>query len=211
MSSITHGSPHRSQRVVTCATIAGLHAAVIALIVSGFGRIAVDALMGSSVATIIDRPNEDVPQPPPPATPDYVQPAIDLGPAPDLDFEYSDPGTGTAITGETTNIPTPPVVVTTPVVLPIRLVGQHRLPNTDDYYPPPAIRGGIEGASVVRVCVDANGKRTGDPVLQTSSGDASLDRGALHVVRDGRYARSMQGDQYVPNCYAFKIIFKVRN
>jgi hypothetical protein len=42
-----------------------------------------------------------------------------------------------------------------------------------------------------------------------SSGDARLDKGAIGVARDGRYARAMRGDAYVPNCYGFRIIFAI--
>jgi TonB family protein len=207
MTSITHGPTFRPQRAVAFATIAGLHVLAIYFIASGFARTTVHILMGSSVATFIKETNEP-PKLPPPAA--HLEPLIvDAGPPPQIPIDDSGEERPGAITGTLTENPPSQHVVPTPPD-PIRLVGRHRLPNTDDYYPAAKIREGIEGASIVRVCVDENGKRTGEPTVQQTSGDAGLDRGALHVVRDGHFARSMQGDKYVPNCYAFKVIFKVR-
>ena len=210
MTSLTYGSRPRPERAIAFGVIAGLHALVIGLILSGLGRAAVQMVFKGTQVEMIDEPVSVVPPPPPPDSPDLIRKEIDLGPPPDHPFTVEDDGGGTSLTGAITEAPPqqPPVAQATP--LPIRLVGRHRLPNTDDYYPAQKIRDGIEGASVVKVCVDENGKRTSEPTVQQSSGDAGLDLGAQHVARDGRYARAMQGERYVPNCYAFKIIFQVR-
>ena len=84
------------------------------------------------------------------------------------------------------------------------------MPDTQEYYPPAVIRDGIEGAAYVRVCVDERGTRRGEPTLEQSSGNAQLDVGALNVARHGRYARAVQGSTPVPNCYRFRIAFKIR-
>jgi protein TonB len=199
---------NRSPRMVALAVIAGLHALVIYLVASGLMRTTVQVLMGSSIAEIIQLPPK-ADQPPPLPPPHFVPAVVDpvLPPLVPVDFPTDDGGT--AITPTFTEVATVPAAQPAPA--PIHLVGRHRLPNTEEYYPAAKIREGIEGTSTVRVCVDANGKRAGEPTVESSSGDAGLDQGALHVLRDGRYARAMQGDQYVPNCYAFRIIFKVNN
>lgn len=92
----------------------------------------------------------------------------------------------------------------------IQVIGQNRLPDTEEYYPPAKRREGVEGVSDVRVCVDARGVRQGDPVLERSSGDADLDRGALNVARHGHYAQALQSGEPVPNCYRFRITFRIR-
>ena len=94
-------------------------------------------------------------------------------------------------------------------VAPIRVVGRNRLPNTEDYYPPDLRREGVQGATDVRVCVDGNGVRQGDPVVERSSGNARLDLGAVNVARHGSYARALQGDTPMPNCYGFRIVFRI--
>ena len=212
MTSLTYGSAARgsgvrSQRAFVFATIAGLHIAVIALILSGFGRVvmkmAIDPLIG------IDVPIEHPVDPPagtlPPPT--LTQVPVDPGPPPDspIDIEGGDG----AITAPFVEAPVAQPAAR-PAALPIHMVGKNRLPNTDDYYPASEIRAGIEGTSTVGVCVDASGKRSSDPTLVQSSGSARLDEGAMHVLRDGRYARAMQGEQYVPNCYQFRITFKLK-
>jgi TonB family protein len=215
MTSLTYGPRSRgsavqSQRTVVFATIAGLHVAAIALIVSGFGRVimqkAFDPIIGIDIP-VVERTD---PPPAPPADPQFQRPELDLGPAPDLPFDMPSDDGGTALTGPVADTPRVAPVAPQPVALPVRVVGKHRLPNTDDYYPASEIRAGVEGTSTVGVCVDANGKRSSDPKVVQSSGSARLDEGAMHVLRDGRYARAMQGDEYVSNCYQFRISFKLK-
>jgi TonB family protein len=104
----------------------------------------------------------------------------------------------------------PPGVPRVAVPADIHVLGRNQLPDTEEYYPPAKRRDGVEGVSDVRVCVDAQGLREGEPVLERSSGDADLDRGALNVARHGRYARAVRGGEPVPYCYRFRIIFRIR-
>jgi TonB family protein len=104
----------------------------------------------------------------------------------------------------------PPAVTGVAVPADIHVLGRNQLPDTEEYYPPAKRRDGVEGASDVRVCVDAQGVRQGEPVLERSSGDAALDRGALNVALHGHYARAVQGGEPVPNCYRFRITFRIR-
>ena len=104
----------------------------------------------------------------------------------------------------------PPGVPEVAVPADIRVLGRNQLPDTEEYYPPAKRRDGVEGVSDVRVCVDGRGVRQGEPVLERSSGDADLDRGALNVARHGRYARAVQAGEPVPNCYRFRITFRIR-
>lgn len=93
--------------------------------------------------------------------------------------------------------------------VPIRTIGTNQLPNSEDYYPPDLRRLNVQGATNVRVCVDARGTRVGDPLVEESSGNARLDLGAVNVARHGRYARSVQGDTPVASCFRFRISFKI--
>jgi TonB family protein len=94
--------------------------------------------------------------------------------------------------------------------LPLRLIGRNQLPDTEDYYPPDLRRLGVQGATNVRVCVDEQGNRQAEPVVEASSGNPRLDSGAVNVARHGRYARTMQGDRAVGNCYRFRILFRIK-
>jgi TonB family protein len=91
---------------------------------------------------------------------------------------------------------------------PVHLLGRNVLPDSEDYYPADRRRQGIEGGATVRVCVDARGTRSGEPLIEESSQDAQLDAAALNVARHGRYTRAEQGGVAVPNCYRFHIVFR---
>jgi protein TonB len=92
---------------------------------------------------------------------------------------------------------------------PVRVLGKNQLPEAEEFYPPELRRLGVEGATYVRVCVDGAGVRQGAPRIEQSSGNTRLDEGAVNVARHGRYARSVQGDAPVPNCYHFRIVFRI--
>ncbi len=104
----------------------------------------------------------------------------------------------------------PPGLTSVAVPADTRVIGRNQLPDTEEYYPPAKRRDGVAGAADVRVCVDAQGVRQAEPVLERSSGDADLDRGALNVARHGRYARAVRSGEPVPNCYRFRITFRIR-
>jgi TonB family protein len=93
---------------------------------------------------------------------------------------------------------------------PIRLIGRNQLPDTQEYYPAEERRLGIEGATNVRLCVDETGTLSGEPLIEASSGNAHLDSGALNVARHGHYARSVQGDTPVGNCFRFRVNFRMK-
>jgi len=99
-------------------------------------------------------------------------------------------------------------VVTPGPLIAATSLGRKILPDSEDYYPAERRRLGIEGAALVRVCVDAQGGRQGEPLIEESSRDAQLDAAALNVARHGRYTRAEQGGVAVPNCYRFHIVFR---
>jgi periplasmic protein TonB len=195
-------------RAVTFVGIAALHVFFVYLFMSGLAQ---------SAFHFIDEPLEFVPLketkpqppvPPPVSRPEFVIEKFDLPPPPDVPVPPPDatitarvvetpPGSGTAVIA-----PPPPSE-------PIRLIGSNRIPNAEHYYPPQMIRQGIEGATVVRACVDERGRLQGDPTVQRTSGYEAFDKGAIEAARDGRYARATQGGKPVPNCYDFRITFVV--
>jgi TonB family protein len=157
-----------------------------------------------------------VEQPPPPpqrtiTDPDIVKPhtvPVPLPPIPDVIVE--DPPFSTTAEPETGPIILPPEAPPVVIQPPVRLVGRNVLPNTESYYPASSRRSGVEGAAVVRACVNENGRLADAPVIEASSGSAALDDAAVRVARDGRYARSVRGDTPVPNCHRFRVIFSMK-
>ncbi len=198
-----------SRRAVVGGSIVGLHVLVVYLFATGLMHNTLAVLAQPIVASFFDVPRQpvapsepsvkldptkvdQVPLPPPPREPP--------------DDPRSDPQ---RVSGPEGLQPAaqPPTVT---ALEPIRVMGQNRLPNTEDYYPADLRRLGVEGASIIRVCVDENGVREGNPKVEQSSGNPRLDQGALSVARAGRYARSMRGPVPVPNCFRFHIGFQMK-
>ena len=201
-------SPALSQRAVMFIGIVAFHIALIYLFASGLGVTAIKLVIPETKVSFIKDPPQVDPPPPPVAVPFDHPRVIDIGPVPDVPGDFT--GGETAITPPPAVVdPGPPQQVVQRVE-PIHLVGKHQLPNTEDYYPAAERRLGVEGATEVNVCVDERGKRTGEPTVTRSSGNARLDKGALGVARDGRYARAARGATFVPNCYGFRIIFTMK-
>jgi TonB family protein len=202
--------PALSQRALTFAAIIAFHVLAIYLFASGLGAATLKVVASTITATVIDSPPDTVDPPPPPPGPTLEkQTWVDIGPPPDGEINYASDDGGTALTGVLTPDPPPVSVAPPPRVEPLHLIGRNQLPNTQDYYPPQLIREGVEGAANIRVCVDERGRRQGEPSITESSGNSRLDAAALNVGRDGRYARAARGETFVPNCYGFRIVFKV--
>jgi periplasmic protein TonB len=202
-------SPALSQRAAVLGIIVAFHIVLVYLLASGLGSTALHLVVDPAQVEFIDERPDETAVPPPPPPPELYQAQVDPGPISELVIATDATDGGTALT----LAPTDTQPVTQPVqprIEPIHLIGKHQLPNTEEYYPASRKRLGIEGAADVNVCVDERGKRSGEPSVTKSSGDALLDKGALDVVRAGRYARAVRGETAVPNCYGFRVIFKMQ-
>lgn len=205
---MTHYAPPvLSQRAIVFAGIVGFHVVLVYFLATGLATQTIQVILQPLEGTILPEKIVEPTRPPPPPTTITDRAIVDFGPDPDFDINI--PDGGTAITRPPVADPPTVIIEPPPRIDPIHLVGKHRLPNTEDFYPPHLIRLGVEGATNIRICVDESGRRQGDPTVIESSGDARLDEAALTVGRAGRYARSARGETYVPNCYAFRIVFKV--
>ncbi|HEU4625339.1 MAG TPA: TonB family protein [Steroidobacteraceae bacterium] len=201
-------SPALSERAVVFAGIVAFHVVLAYLFASGLAIRTGKLVFEPFVATVINKPQKTVPPPPLPPI-DFHPPTIDPGPVPEIQVNMPTDAR-IAITAP----PMPPTSVVEqapPRPEPIHLVGKHQLPNTEDYYPPSLRRLGVEGATTINVCVDERGKRTGEPTVMESSGNPRLDEGAIAIARAGKYARSARGATFVPNCYGFRIVFRMQN
>jgi TonB family protein len=86
-------------------------------------------------------------------------------------------------------------------------------PNTDDFYPPQSRRQDEQGVGTVKVCVDANGRLTGDPSMLQGTGSPRLDDGALKLARagSGHYRATTENGRPVNSCYAFRVRFQLKS
>jgi TonB family protein len=85
-------------------------------------------------------------------------------------------------------------------------------PNTDDYYPPSAIRLREQGATAIQVCVNESGKLQADPTIVQSSGFSLLDEGALKLAKagSGHYRTTTENGRPVSDCYSFRVRFRFK-
>jgi protein TonB len=200
-------SPALSQRAVMFAAIVGFHVVLVYLFASGLAVKTVKLVFEPAQVEFIPAQKQIDEAPPPPPV-DFVPVRPDVGPPPEIELNLPS-DSGTAIT-TAPPVAEPRVIEQAPRVEPIHLVGKHQLPNTEDYYPAAERRLGVEGTTNISVCVDDHGKRTGEPTVTASSGNARIDAAAIQIGRAGKYARSARGETFVPNCYGFKIIFTMK-
>jgi TonB family protein len=206
----TQGLPRRA---MAAGSIIGLHALLLYLVVVATQSMTIKRALDPLILSILDPPQKLRPQPPPPPPPQHPRlshPDVIRVVPPEHPIDDPPPPTPNEVTADVQPLPPEPIVPAVPAPDPIRIIGTNRLPNSEDYYPSNLIRDGVEGSAGVRVCVDANGARQGDPVIETSSGNSQLDAGALKIARAGRYARAVQGSTPVPNCFHFRIGFEMK-
>jgi len=194
-----------SRRAIAAATIIALHVLVAYLLATGLMRTIV-ALPGPPMVGVVIDPVKRPPPPPLPVIePNHLNPLIEpiIPPLVNRDDLPE--------SARTISEPTEPERIPGGAALdPIRVIGKHQLPDSEDYYPADLRRLGVQGATTVRVCVDESGARRGDPAIEKSSGNVGLDMGAANIARHGRYARSVRGDTPVANCYRFRIVFEMK-
>jgi TonB family protein len=195
-----------SRRTLAAGGILMIHVLVAYLWITGF-RLPLAPHPDADINAFVMPPAEPVPTTPTPlvnvGTPQ--RPTIPEQPVPDLQVDAAPDATpiSAALPHE------PDMFVAAGAKLPIRTLGRNVLPDAESYYPPELRRLGVQGATDVNVCVDPSGVRAGEPQIRKSSGNERLDQGALNVARHGRYARSVQGDRPVANCFEFRIVFRL--
>jgi len=199
-----------SRRSVALGGIITLHVLVIYMFANVLAITILPKPPQEFIANVMEtvRPAPEV-RPPsdPKLSPVMVQDVIRIPP---IVLTPPDPPIASSLTGgEEPLIPAQPATTVREPPAPIRVLGQNRFPDSEDYYPPPLKRLGIEGAAVVRACVNEMGTLSGIPVIEQSSGNAGLDAGAMNVARAGRYARSVQGTTPVPNCFRVRVGFQM--
>jgi periplasmic protein TonB len=202
-----------SRRSTAFLLIVGLHVVVIYGLATGLARSLVQVVPTRMVAAMLqDPPARDAPPPelPPPhfmtRQPEIVERKLDFNGPPDT--------TGLQSMTTDAQIFAPPVAP--PARNPVtRVLGGpgKGFPNTEDYYPPGAIRMGKTGVATVQVCVDDRGRLTAAPTLAQTSGTASLDEGALRLAKagSGHYRATTDDGQPVNSCYQIRVRYDLKD
>lgn len=202
--------PLLSRRTFTFIVIAGLHVLLIYGFASGFAQHVVAALPVITHGEVIVETR--TPPPLPEVRQDihfttFAVPDTPLPDVPTIDDGKKDEGPIERGGGPTVTQGAPPVA---PV---IRVVGGpgKGFPATADYYPDPSRRISETGAADVQVCVNAQGRLTGDPAIARSSGSRRLDAAALTLARagSGHYRPSTENGEPVSSCYPYRIRFEL--
>jgi TonB family protein len=202
-----------SRRTLAFVLIVGVHGVLILVLANGLAHGFINVIpKGIEIGWMPEAPKN---QPPPllPPPPKFSPPVIEI-PPPEGGVVYpTDDGhtIQAVIPGVEEHLlpPSPPPHTVNRV-----LGGPGKaFPNTDDFYPPDAIRGGVSGAATVRTCVDDKGRLTAAPTLAQTSGSASLDAGALKLAKagSGHYRATTEDGHPVSSCYEFRIRFGFKN
>jgi len=198
------------RRPLTLLALLGIHALLVTALVSGLAQHTV-YLPPPDIGVVVSAPPMHAPPsadplPEPRMRPVGMTPPIPPAVPPVRPDEDVPGTTATAVS----DLPMTTLARQPAGAGPIVLEGAHHLPSTEQFYPPGAIRRGVEGAPQIRVCVDEQGRLRESPQIIRSSGDAQLDAGALAVGRAGHFARAVRDGRPVPNCYDFRIVFRLR-
>ena len=202
-----------SRRTLAFVLIVGVHGVLILTLANGLGHMLINVIPPAMQLGIVPEVPNHQPPPPLPPPPKLTSRVIEipktevrLDPVPD------DGQTIRAVIPEVTGPVAPP---SAPPKAVNRVLGGpgKAFPNTDDFYPPDAIRGGVSGAATVRTCVDDKGRLTAAPTLAQTSGSASLDAGALNLAKagSGHYRATTEDGYPVSSCYEFRIRFGFKN
>jgi protein TonB len=205
----THDTNFLSRRAVVFVVIAALHVFIGWMFASGLAR-QVFEQVAPPIQTEIVEELEARDEPPPPPPPDFERPPVEV-PPPEVSIDIPVESNNTAITDVTDK----PVPMAPPPPPPPRQVVKAKMgknfPNSEDYYPAASKRLGETGATAVRVCVGPNGRLSEEPTVQTSSGSARLDEGALKLAKAGRYVAGSVDGQPSTDCISFRVKFELKN
>lgn len=209
---VGHEGPGRSfsRRTTVILVIVGLHVLVVCVLATTI--VAPHVLKASPPPNIDVRflPRPTPPDPPPPIDPTLTGIRVVDPPPPQWPPERTEQTTILDRIKES-----PPERGLPPPVRVNRVPGGPGagFPNTDDFYPPAAIRARETGISTVGVCVDDAGRLIRTPTIDQSSGSARLDDGALRLAKagSGHYRATTENGHPVTGCYAFLVRFQLRD
>jgi TonB family protein len=205
-----HDSGYFSRRSGTFFLVASLHAVIFYGLLTALaqrpGPVPIDPLQYKVLQD--PRPRELLPRLPNPVL-DHVRINV---PIPDVAIP-SEPDPVHDVMTDTVGAPTLPPPAPPREVKQVQGGPGAGFPNPDDFYPALARYKEEQGSATVRVCVDAHGRLTSDPVTVQGSGSSVLDEGALKLARagSGHYRASTEDGRPVNSCYPLRVRFQMKN
>jgi len=211
MAAYVQDSQFFTRRTVVFFAILALHAFIVWAFAVGLARRAYDLVAPPIQADVVQEV-EKKDEPPPPPPPQMERPPVEV-PPPDvsIDLPAEAPPTAITVPQERTAAPAAPAPPPRAVVRTAPAPGKG-FPNSEDYYPSASQRLGESGAATVHACVGANGRLTGAPTIDKSSGSSRLDDGAIKLAKagDGKYKPATEDGKPVDQCFSFKVTFQLK-
>ena len=203
-----------SSRAVTFGLVLSLHAAVFGVLMMVGTKLFTPVEPPAIQPRVIDQPPPPIKAPPLDPHPSFVDQFRVLPKLPP--WEPPEEPTVPQIVNDPPVPPQPPGTIgNLPPREIVRLQGGvgPTFPHPGDYYPDASRRLEEQGAAVLRVCVDAAGRLTADPVSTESSGSGRLDAAAIKLAKagSGHYRPTTEDGRPVAACYPIKIRFELRN
>ena len=201
-----HDASFFSQRAVFFIAIVLVHLALIYLFESGLATRIIKAAEPPLETTIAqDVKQRDAPPPPPP--PKMERPQVEI-PPPDVTINIPVEATSNAITNTTTkHVEAPPPAAPRPVV---RTAAQTLVKlDPANFYPPTSIRMNETGTTLIRYCWAADGKLTGAPTVEKSSGSSRLDEAAVRLGSQERMKPGTVDGKPVEGCSSLSVKFQL--
>lgn len=208
MAAYVHDTQFMTRRGAVLAAIIALHVFIAWALATGLARRAIEVLAPPIQTQIVQEVKpKDLPPPPPP--PKFERPPVEV-PPPEVNINVPVETNTTAITSVTTRHVEAPQQARPTKVVPGG--PGSNFPNTEDYYPAASRRLEEQGTTIVKVCVGANGRLTGEPAVEKSSGSSRLDEGAIRLAKagSGHYRPETADGKAVDSCFAFGIKFQMR-
>jgi protein TonB len=202
-----------SRRTLAFLLIVGLHGILIFALANGLTHTLIEVIPGRIQAVMLPTIPRPVEQPPPIPQPTFSSTVLKVPPRDSLEFAPDDPPIIQQVGPELENQGSaPPATPFHPVNRVLGGPGK-AFPNTNDFYPPQAIRRGEKGVATVNACVDDRGRLTAAPTLAKTSGSASLDDGALKLAKagSGHYRATTEDGRPVSSCYEFLVRFEFKD
>jgi protein TonB len=207
-----HIQQSSSSRIMVLAVIVAFHVLLVWGLASGLARKVVEVIAPPLETDLIEEIKDEA-KPPPPPPPEMERPPVEV-PPPDVAIDIPvDTSSSTAITDVTDK----PVPKAPPPPPPPRSRSRAGLdtrrpqPDSEEYYPSRAKRDEVEGRPIITLCVGANNKLTREPTVQTSSGSADLDQGAIRYGKALRLkAGSEDGQPLAEDCFNLAVKFQLK-
>ncbi len=202
-----HDSQYYSRRIIVFIAAVAIQVFILLALNAGMAQRVMN-IIAPPIQTSIVQQVEKHDQPPPPPPPKLERPPVEV-PPPEVQINMPTETRTTAITDVTNRhvAPAPrPAPVHHAVVVYPRLDTRHS-PSTDDYYPPVSRRLEEQGTTTVHVCSSSDGRVTGSPSVQRSSGSSRLDEAAVKWASHARFFPETEDGRAIAACMSFNVKF----